>query len=86
VLPTDEALAQLTRDRAEFIRHRDEMAATIGLVDWSENPSRRGSRLAIEFGYRYYSELVGWVDWARDQVERGVLQAGGPLPEIGDLH
>ena len=51
VLPEDEALAQLQRDRAEYVR-------------------------------RFYSALLGWCDWAAEQIAAGTLQPGGPLPTI----
>ena len=80
VLPSEEALAYLTSYRTEFVRHRDELAAAIELVDWSATPSHRGARLSIEFGYRYYRELVDWVDWAVAQIAAGILVPGGPMP------
>jgi DNA-binding PadR family transcriptional regulator len=79
-LPTDEALAHLAHDRGEFTRHRDELATMIEKVDWGDNLSRRGARLSIEFGHRYYCELVEYVDWAAAQIEAGALRAGGPVP------
>jgi DNA-binding PadR family transcriptional regulator len=80
VLPTDEALAHLARDRAEYARHLGYLDAAIVEVDWSTTPSMRGRRLAIDFGHRLFSELLAWVDWATAQVEAGLLEPGGPVP------
>lgn len=82
-LPVEEATAHLERDRAEFVRHRDELVSSINDVDWGENVSHRGARLAIEFGFRYYEEAIRWVDWSITQIENGVLRPGGPLPTPG---
>ena len=79
-LPVDEAVAQLARDRAEYVRRRDEMVAAIGAVDWGASPCRRAGRLTIEYGRRYYDDLIEWVDWATVQVEAGILRPDGPLP------
>jgi hypothetical protein len=81
-LPTDEALALLARDRAEYARHLAQMEASLTDVDWGENQPRRTGRLAIEFGIRFYRTLVEWVDWASDHVRAGALEPGGPLPEL----
>jgi DNA-binding PadR family transcriptional regulator len=80
VLPADEALAHLARDRAEYARHLEYLDAAIAEVDWSATPSMRGRRLAIEFGHRFYTQLIEWVDWATAQVEAGLLEPGGPIP------
>jgi DNA-binding PadR family transcriptional regulator len=82
VLPTDEALAHLTRDRAEYVRHLEQIEDAIAHVDWAENPPTRSGRLTIEFGRRFYSTLIEWVDWAAAQITAGTLQPGGPLPPI----
>jgi PadR family transcriptional regulator, regulatory protein AphA len=79
-LPVDEAVAQLARDRAEYVRHRDEMVAAIETVDWGVSPCRRAGRLTIEYGRRYYDDLIEWVDWATTLVEAGMLRPDGPLP------
>lgn len=79
-LPTDEALAYLERDRIEYQRHAEEMALQIASLDWSANVSQRGARLTIEFGYRYYRGCLDWIDWAKTQIEAGMLRAGGPMP------
>ena len=83
VLPTDEATAQLARDRAEYVRHRDQLQAAINTVDWDSSLSKRGGRLTIEYGCRYYEDLITWVDWATEQIEAGALRPGGPLPAGG---
>ncbi len=79
-LPTNEALTLLERDRAEYARQRDELAAQIRSLDWSGNVSQRGARLTIEFGHHYYAGCVDWIDWAKVQIEAGVLKPGGPMP------
>jgi PadR family transcriptional regulator, regulatory protein AphA len=79
-LTTEEALAHLARDRAEYSRHLGYLDAAIAAVDWSTTPSMRGRRLAIEFGHRFFTQLVEWVDWASAQVEAGLLEPGGPVP------
>lgn len=81
VLPTEEALAQLRRDRAEYVRHLGRMEEAVATVDWAASPTQRGSRLTIEFGVRFYRELIDWIDWAAEQVAAGSLQPGGPLPD-----
>lgn len=80
VLPTDEALAYLARDRAEYARRLELTSATIATVDWGENQASRASRISIEFGRRFYTELIGWIDWAAEQIAAGTLQPGGPVP------
>jgi PadR family transcriptional regulator, regulatory protein AphA len=68
VLPLDEALAYLERDRAEYARHLAQMEVAVVEVDWSADQTTRAGRLAIEFGRRFYTELIGWIDWAADQT------------------
>jgi DNA-binding PadR family transcriptional regulator len=80
VLPTDEALAHLERDRAEYARHLAQIEKVIANRDWAANPTTRASRLTIDFGRRFYTALIEWTDWAAEQVSAGTLQAGGPLP------
>jgi DNA-binding PadR family transcriptional regulator len=80
VLPADEALAQLERDRAEYSRHLAEMDAAIGTVEWATTQTVRGARLTIEFGRRFYLALLDWIDWAAEQVRAGTLEPGGPIP------
>ena len=80
VLPTDEALAHLARDRAEYVDHLERIEKAMAEVDWAANPVRRSSRLAIEFGRRFCTAQLGWIDWAAEQVAAGTLQPGGPLP------
>jgi DNA-binding PadR family transcriptional regulator len=80
VLPTEEALADLERDRAEYVRHLDQIEKAIATRDWATDPTTRASRLAIEFGRRFYAALIEWIDWAAEQVRAGTLQPGGPLP------
>jgi DNA-binding PadR family transcriptional regulator len=82
VLPTEEALAYLSRYRAEFVRHHAELATAIATFDWGDNQSHRGARLSIEFGYRYYNELIAWTDWAMAQIAAGMLEPGGSLPPV----
>jgi PadR family transcriptional regulator AphA len=79
VLPTDEALAQLARDRAEYVRHLAQLEESIAEVDWSANPTRRGARLSIEFGRRFYTAEIDWIDWASEQIAAGALEPGGPV-------
>ena len=81
-LPTEEALSHLARDRAEFARHRAEMSTAIATVDWGQSPSHRAARLSIEFGHRFYTELIEWTDWAAAQIEAGVLRPDGPVPPV----
>jgi DNA-binding PadR family transcriptional regulator len=80
VLPEHEALAHLARDRAEYARHLDQIDEAITRVDWSASQKNRAARLTIEFGRRYYTTLIDWIDWASEQVEAGTLAPGGPLP------
>jgi DNA-binding PadR family transcriptional regulator len=85
VLPEDEALAQLARDRAEYLRHLEQMDTALANVDWGANQTTRGARLTIEFGRRFYTALLGWCDWAAEQIAAGTLRPGGPLPTITDV-
>jgi hypothetical protein len=80
VLPEDEALAQLQRDRAEYVRHLEQMDTAVAQVNGGADQTTRGARLTIEFGRRFYTVLVGWCDWAADQITAGTLHPGGPLP------
>jgi len=82
VLPTDEALAYLARDRKEYARHLEEMEQAIAEKDWGAHTTTRAARLTIEFGRRFYTNLVEWIDWATEQVAAGTLQPGGPLPSV----
>ena len=84
-LPTEEALAHLERDRAEYVRRLGNLEAAMATGDWSANPVTRSSRLAIEFGRRFFTNLIDWVDWAAEQVRAGTLQPGGPVPELPEL-
>jgi PadR family transcriptional regulator AphA len=79
-LPTEEALAHLERDRAEYRRHLDQIEGSLANADWGAGPTSRSGRLAIEFGRRFYTTLIEWIDWASEQVAAGTLQPGGPLP------
>ena len=80
VLPTDEALVHLARDRAEYARHLELIEQVIANRDWAQSPSTRASRLTIEFGRRFYAAQIAWIDWVTEQVAAGTLQTGGPLP------
>jgi DNA-binding PadR family transcriptional regulator len=82
VLPTEEALAHLARDRAEYVRHLEHMEKAVDTNDWAANPGTRASRLAIEFGRRFFTAAIDWIDWAAEQVTAGMLQPGGPLPPV----
>jgi DNA-binding PadR family transcriptional regulator len=80
VLPTDEALAHLARDRSEYVRHLEQMEKAVDTVDWGADPGTRAGRLTIEFGRRFFTAAIDWIDWAAEQVAAGSLQPGGPLP------
>jgi DNA-binding PadR family transcriptional regulator len=80
VLPTDEALAHLARDRAEYVRHLAQIERTIATKDFAVSPTQRASRLTIEFGRRFYAAQIDWIDWATEQIAAGTLQEGGPVP------
>ena len=85
VLPKEEALEHLKRDRAEYARHLQQIEASLANVDWGADPTRRASRLTIEFGRRFYALQIQWIDWATEEVVAGTLEPGGPLP-TGDSH
>lgn len=80
VLPPDEALGHLARDRAEYVRHLALIDQALATKDWGATPVTRSSRLSIEFGRRFYIALIDWIDWSAAQVAAGTLQPGGPLP------
>lgn len=80
VLPADEALAHLERDRAEYAQHLEQIETGIREVDWSASQTVRGARLTIEFGRRFYKALVDWCDWTAEQIRAGTLEPGGPVP------
>jgi DNA-binding PadR family transcriptional regulator len=82
VLPADEALAHLERDRAAYVRRLEHMEKVIVEADWAASPTTRASRLAIDFGRRFHVALIEWIDWAAEQIKAGTLQAGGPLPAV----
>ncbi len=84
VLPADEALAYLRRDRAEYVRHLGYVDKIIAEKDWAASPVQSASRLAIEFGRRLYATLIDWIDWAIEQITAGTLQRGGPPPAAAD--
>jgi len=79
-LPTDEALAMLERDRAEYVRHLAQIETSLTTKDWAKNPTSRASRLTIEFGRRFYATQIEWIDWASAEVVASTLEPGGPLP------
>ena len=79
-LPTEEALALLARDRAEYARHLAQIGRAIENVDWSASQQQRASRLVIQFGQRYYTLQIEWIDWATEQITAGTLQPGNPPP------
>jgi len=81
VLPKEEALAYLERDRAEYLRHLEQIEKAIVDVDWTSTQTTRGARLSIEFCRRFYTMQVEWIDWAAEQVAAGTLEPGGPLPD-----
>lgn len=83
VLPEDEALEHLRRDRAEYARHLQSIEDSIADVDWGASPATRAARLTIEFGRRFYAAQVEWIDWAIEQISLGALAPGGPLPADG---
>jgi DNA-binding PadR family transcriptional regulator len=80
VLPADEALAHLARDRAEYVRHLEMLEQAIAGSDWGADATARAGRLAIEFGRRFYAMQIEWIDWAAEQIAAGTLEPGGPLP------
>lgn len=80
VLPTEEALALLARDREEYVGHLNRLESVIAVTNWAESPSSRAGRLTIEFGCRYYTQLIEWIDWAMEQLAEGALQPGNPPP------
>ena len=82
VLPTEEALSCLARDRAEYVRHLNYIENVIATRDWASSSVARASRLSIEFGRRLYSMQIEWIDWAAEQVAAGTLQPGGALPGL----
>ena len=79
VLPTDEALAHLQRDRTEYVRHLAQMEG-IATVDWAADPTTRASRLDHRVRPALLHALIEWIDWAADQIRNGILEPGGPLP------
>lgn len=81
VLPASEALERVARDRAEYVRHLGYLEEIIARRDWAANPTARASRLAVEFGRRFYAMQIEWMDWAAEQIAAGVLQPGGPPAE-----
>jgi PadR family transcriptional regulator, regulatory protein AphA len=80
VLPAEEALAHLQRDRAEYVRHLETLEKVIATRDWGADQVTRSSRLSIEFGRRFYTAQIEWIDWAAEQVRAGTLEPGGPIP------
>lgn len=80
-LPMEEVLETLGQYRAEFTRHLEQMEGVIATVDWADNPTRRASRLAIEFGRRFFEMQLAWCDWASAQVGAGALE-DGPVPAV----
>jgi len=79
-VPTEEALALLARDRAEYARHLEQLQASLATIDWGASQARRAGRLTIDFGIRFSRALIEWIDWASEQIRSGALEPGGPLP------
>jgi hypothetical protein len=77
VLPTDEALTHPQRDRVEYARHLEHIEKALTSRDWGADQIARSSRLSIEFGRRFYTTLIEWIDLATDQVQAGRLEPGG---------
>ena len=82
VLPTEEALECLARDRVEYVRHLGYIENVIATRDWAANAVARASRLSIEFGRRFYAMQIEWIDWAAEQIAAGTLEPGGALPAL----
>ncbi len=82
VLPTEEALALLARDRAEYARHLGGIDHALAGVDWPASQQQRASRLVIEFGRRFYALQIEWIDWAAEQIAAGTPQPGNPPPGV----
>jgi DNA-binding PadR family transcriptional regulator len=78
-LPRDEALEELASYKAEFAGHLERIEGAIEIVDWGRSETARASRLAIEFGRRFYAAQLEWADWAAEQVAAGMLEPDGPL-------
>ena len=76
VLPADEALEHVARDRAEYVRHLGYIEEVLARRDWAASPTSRASRLAIEFGRRFYAMQIDWMDWAAEQISAGALDPG----------
>jgi len=82
VLPPEEALGCLARDRVEYVRHLGYIENVIATRDWAANSVARASRLSIEFGRRFYAMQIEWIDWAIEQVATGTLEPGVALPAV----
>jgi PadR family transcriptional regulator AphA len=80
-LPTEEALEMLARDRAEYVRHLEQIEQALANIDWGATQPQRASRLTIEFGRRFYALQIEWTDWAAAQIAAGTLQPGNPPPD-----
>jgi PadR family transcriptional regulator, regulatory protein AphA len=80
VLPRDEALEHVAHDRAEYVRHLGYIDEVLGRRDWAASPANRASRLAIEFGRRFYAMQIDWMDWAAEQISAGALDPGAKRP------
>ena len=64
-LPTEEALALLDRDRAEYVRHLAQIDHALALASTGRPASSRASRLVIEFGRRFYALQIEWLELGR---------------------
>jgi virulence activator alpha len=82
VLPTEEALECLARDRAEYVRHLAYVENVIATRDWIASPVSRASRLSIEFGRRFYAMQIEWIDGASEQVQQAHSSPGGAPPGL----
>lgn len=82
VLPTDEALAQVATERAEYARRLAFIEGALVRRDWGADPTVRAGRIAIEFGRRFYAFQIEWADWAAQQIASGTLQRGNPPPNV----
>ena len=84
-LPTDEALAHLA-PRPDRVRSAPGRAGASHRQPRTGRPTQLAgpAGLSIEFGRRFYTSQIEWIDWAVEQIAAGTLQPGGPLPPVPD--
>jgi DNA-binding PadR family transcriptional regulator len=87
LLPTEEVLALLARERAAHARQLARYEGYAEAIDRTPAVERRpeldSSRIMLEAGIRYERGLVEWADWARSELAGRAGRAASERPAAG---